>query len=297
MDPTINIEMLKDMFNIEKIRVTTGEHIIYDDHVDIINILLFGNYNDILEYIDDDDDDDIDTSIFITKILHGDFDIKLDSQLRTITGERSTITTNILTVMALCNFNPGTIVNVMDKHHIMPDTYTYIFVTLFHPYETMVHIGDRYFSSIEYVKEYNSDKYRIMRENMIDYVSHIFPKLIYILKHDQLIIKIFDEKDELKYSQYRKQIYRPSIYTREYHYNKNINLFYDGIRSIILNNDFGEITSTLKNINNIELKNIKTLHKCIQNYIIQENRWDIIVSDSYSGEYILEYGNFDIGGV
>lgn len=294
MDLIISRNRLRNMFNIESIIFSSNEEILlYDDDNDnnIVKTLLYDNYDNITKYDNNNNDE---TMIMFKNILHGDYNIAICDQLSMIIGKRI-IKTNILSAMALCNFNQGTIVDIMDKYFIMPDTYTYLFVTLFHPYETMVCIGDRYFSSIDRVKEYNSSL--IMRIHMIEYVQSNIDKLKYVLDHDKLIIKIFDKRDILKYSQYVLQSRKP-VYTREYHYANNTKLLIDNIRTNILNKDFGEITNTLKDIKNIKpktnlLKN-KKFHTCIQKYIMTENRWDLVVSDSYPCEHILEYGSFDI---
>lgn len=205
------------------------------------------------------------------------------------TDDFYTADTNILTIMILYNKCDESAIYIMDNYDIMPDIYTLYFANSFRSYDLMAKISDKYFDNISNVKIYNT-KFLNLSKYMIDKTIELkqFDKFEYILRHDPIVIDIL--KIGLKF---RRGIYPDfSVRRRE---NKNKNKYNTHIRGwgkVLEKHTIGPITETYNKLKTITKRDDNEIHKIMNEYIIENNRWDLIVTGHYNKIYILKNGSF-----
>lgn len=293
----LDIFTIKNLITTNKIISATGD-ILYDGYNDnpIISRLLCNDNDSITKYINTVDKDNL---LQFQNVLSSNCYIHFNQRL--LLGAKKSTVTNILSMIILYNPHKDVPIHIMNKYNIMPDIYTYLFSAIFHSYEVMRQIGDRYFSLIDNVKSYNDGTHTTIRERLIECIKDDHDKLKYVINHDKIVIDILNVKNII----YKPKSYR---FTASHYYHRNNNYDYiEDIREKIINNDnYNNIDEDTIDINNNSIieytlkkimtktKNTQSFHKYLQKYFVSQNRWDIIVSDSYADDNWLIYGSYDI---
>lgn len=198
---------------------------------------------------------------------------------------------NILTIMTIYNKNDDSIIYIMDKYNIMPDFYTFYFACLVGSYDLVTKIGDKYFSVINNICSYNSSEFKDFRENMIKFIiytsavinqSIYFDIFEYILQHDILVLDILNP--------FLNDI------SSQLHYHTGFSIsFMNECITIVRNHNIGTITDTYRKIMEKHAKKENFLPEII-GYVIDTNRWDLIVTEHIyiRDTLVIENGTLDM---